>query len=182
MCYNGAYYDESGSPKDPLLILEKADFADMIKKNIAGTVKELVSPVAEEMGIILWDVEYVKEGAKKILRITIDSDEGIDINTCETFHRTIDPMLDEADPIDESYYLEVTSPGIEREIKTDEHIEMCTGEKVEVKLYAPRNNSKNFVGILQGFDEDGKIIIGVGDEIVAFEKNEIAKMHTVFDF
>ena len=154
----------------------------MIKKNIAGTVRELVSPVAEEMGIILWDVEYVKEGAKKILIITIDSEEGIDINTCETFHRTIDPMLDEADPIDESYYLEVTSPGIEREIKTDEHIEMCEGEKVEVKLYAPRNNSKVFVGVLLGLNDEGKVIIGVGEEEIAFEKTEIAKMHTVFDF
>ena len=80
----------------------------MIKKNIAGTVAELVAPVAEEMDIILWDVEFVKEGSKKILRITIDSEEGIDINICEKFHRTIDPMLDEADPIDESYYLPKT--------------------------------------------------------------------------
>ena len=182
MCYNGAYYDESGSQNDPLLILEKADFADMIKKNIAAVVTELVTPVAEEMGIILWDVEYVKEGAKKILRITIDSEEGIDINTCEAFHRTIDPMLDETDPIDESYYLEVTSPGIEREIKTEAHIEMCTGEKVEVKLYAPRNNSKVFVGVLLGLDGVGRVVLGVGEEEITFEKNEIAKMHTVFDF
>ena len=153
----------------------------MIKKNIAGTVRELVSPVAEEMGIILWDVEYVKEGAKKILRITIDSEEGIDINTCENFHRTIDPMLDEADPIDESYYLEVTSPGIEREIKTEAHIAMCQGEKVELKLYAPKNNSKTFTGILVGLS-DGKIVIDCNGENVEFEKNEVAKMHTVFDF
>ena len=109
----------------------------MIKKNIAGTVAELVSPVAEEMGIILWDVEFVKEGSKKILRITIDSEEGIDINTCEKFHRTIDPMLDEADPIDEAYYLEVSSPGVERELRTPAHIEACEGWNVEVRLYAP---------------------------------------------
>ena len=154
----------------------------MIKKNIVGTVTELVSPVAEEMGIILWDVEFVKEGAKKILRITIDSEEGIDINLCEKFHRTIDPMLDEADPIDESYYLEVTSPGIEREIKTDAHIAMCEGEKVEVKLYAPKNGSKSFTGILVGLNEENKVIITINGENVEFEKNEIAKMHTVFDF
>ena len=154
----------------------------MIKKNIAGTVAELVSPVAEEMGIILWDVEFVKEGAKRILRITIDSEEGIDINTCEKFHRTIDPMLDEADPIEESYYLEVTSPGIEREIKTDAHIEMCQGEQVEVKLYAPKNGAKAFKGILVGLDEEGKVVIEYNGNRLQLEKNEIAKMHTVFDF
>ena len=154
----------------------------MIKKNIVGTVTELISPVAEEMGIILWDVEFVKEGAKKILRITIDSEEGIDINLCEKFHRTIDPMLDEADPIDEAYYLEVTSPGIEREIKTDAHIEMCIGEKVELKLYAPKNNSKSFTGKLLGISQEGKIVIEFNGENIEFEKNEVAKMHTVFDF
>ncbi|MBR2381573.1 MAG: ribosome maturation factor RimP [Clostridia bacterium] len=154
----------------------------MIKKNIVGTVTELVSPVAEEMDIILWDVEFVKEGAKKILRITIDSEEGIDINLCEKFHRTIDPMLDEADPIDESYYLEVTSPGIEREIKTDAHIAMCEGEKVEIKLYAPKNGSKSFTGTLVGLNDESKVVIAINGENVEFEKNEIAKMHTVFDF
>ena len=154
----------------------------MIKKNIVGTVTELISPVAEEMDIILWDVEFVKEGAKKILRITIDSEEGIDINLCEKFHRTIDPMLDEADPIDESYYLEVTSPGIEREIKTDAHIAMCEGEKVEAKLYAPKNGSKSFVGTLVGLNDENKIVIAINGENVELEKNEIAKMHTVFDF
>ncbi len=154
----------------------------MIKKNIAGVVTELISPVADEMGIILWDVEYVKEGAKKILRITIDSEEGIDINTCEKFHRTIDPMLDEADPIDESYYLEVTSPGIEREIKTDAHIEMCRGEKVEIKLYAPKNGSKAFCGELVGLDGDGRVIILAGEENIVFDRKDISKMHTVFDF
>lgn len=154
----------------------------MIKKNVAGVVTELVAPVAEQMGIILWDVEFVKEGAKKILRITIDSEEGIDINTCEAFHRTIDPMLDEADPIDESYYLEVTSPGIEREIKTDAHIAMCEGEQVEIKLYAPKNGAKTFSGTLIGLAQDGKVLVQINGENVEFEKNEIAKMHTVFDF
>ena len=154
----------------------------MIKKNVVATVTELVLPVALDMGIILWDVEYVKEGAKKILRITIDSEEGIDINICEKFHRTIDPMLDEADPIEESYYLEVTSPGIEREIKTDAHIEMCLGEKVELKLYAPKNGSKSFTGELVGLNDNGQVVIKINEENVEFDKKEISKIHTVFDF
>ena len=150
----------------------------MIKKNVAGTVAELVAPVAEEMGIILWDVEFVKEGTKKILRVTIDSEEGIDINTCEAFHRTIDPMLDEADPIDESYYLEVTSPGIEREIKTNAHIEMCRGEKVEIKLFAPKDGIKSAVGILESY-EDGVITIS-GDTSLSFKKEEVSKIKTIY--
>ena len=177
-----AYYDESGFRTNPLLILEKAENAKMIKKNIAQVVRELVSPTAEEMGLVLWDVEFVKEGAKRILRITIDSGEGITIEHCEKFHRAIDPLLDEADPIDESYYLEVSSPGIERELKNDTHIEMCRGEKVEVKLYAPRDGAKSFVGVLVGLDEEGRVVVAIGENEIAFEKNEIAKMQTVFDF
>lgn len=154
----------------------------MIKKSVVATVTELVSPVAEKMGIMLWDVEFVKEGSRKILRITIDSDAGIDIDTCERFHRTIDPMLDEADPIEESYYLEVTSPGLERQIKTDAHIEACTGEKVELRLYTPRNGAKSFIGVLAGLDGEGRVVIETDGGHMEFEKSEIAKLQTVFDF
>ena len=182
MCYNTVYYDESGFQTNPLLILEKADNAEMIKKNIAGVVRELVAPTAEAMGLVLWDVEFVKEGAKRILRITIDSDEGINIEQCESFHRAIDPLLDEADPIEESYYLEVSSPGIERELKCDMHIEMCIGEKVEVKLYAPRDGVKSYVGTLAGLDEEGRVVVESDEQQIIFEKKEIAKIQTVFDF
>ena len=154
----------------------------MIKKNIVGTVTELVSPVAEEMDIILWDVEFVKEGAKKILRITIDSEEGIDINLCEKFHRTIDPMLDEADPIEEAYYLEVSSPGIERDLRTDEHIFYCVGADVEVRLYAPRDGSKVFCGELLPLNEKGNIVILCGENEIEFERSDVAKLRTVFNF
>mgnify|MGYP002512355160 CR=1 FL=1 len=96
----------------------------MMKKssgNIAETVRTLAEPIAESLGYFLWDVEYVKEGARRILRLTIDteSEEGITIDDCEKMHRAIDPLLDEADPIDEAYHLEVSSPGIERELKED---------------------------------------------------------------
>ena len=91
-------------------------------------------------------------------------------------------MLDEADPIDESYYLEVTSPGVEREIKTDAHIAMCEGEKVEVKLYAPRNGAKTFTGTLEPLSAEGRVVIDLGSEKMTFEKTEIAKIHTLFDF
>ena len=151
-------------------------------KNVAGVVRELVTPIAEEMGFFIWDVEFVKEGADKYLRITLDNEEGININDCESFHRAIDPVLDEADPISESYILEVSSPGIERELKYPEHIEACEGWDVEVRLYAPRNGAKQFRGVLIGYDEEDNIAVEIGEETVTFKPEEIAKISTYYDF
>ncbi len=151
-------------------------------KNIAATVRELITPVADEMGLYLWDVEFVKEGADKYLRITIDNEEGVNIIDCENFHRAIDPLLDEADPISESYILEVSSPGIERELKCEEHIYACEGWDVEVKLYAPKNGSKQYRGVLMGYNEAGDIVIRSGEEEMPFAPSEIAKIATYFDF
>lgn len=151
-------------------------------KNVASTVREIISPVAEELGYYIWDVEFVKEGADKHLRITIDNEDGITIEDCEKFHRAIDVPLDEADPIAESYILEVSSPGIERELKYPEHIEACEGWDVEVKLYAPRNGSKSYRGVLCGYDDEGNIVIEIGEEKVSFKPDEVAKIATYFDF
>ena len=151
-------------------------------KNIASVVREIVTPVADEMNVYIWDVEFVKEGADKYLRITLDNEEGININDCEAFHRAIDPLLDEADPISESYILEVSSPGIERELKYPEHIDACEGWDVEVKLYAPKNGSKLFRGVLVGYDEEGNIVIENEEEQIPFKPEEVAKISTYFDF
>ena len=151
-------------------------------KNIAATVREIITPTAHEMGYYLWDVEFVKEGADKHLRITIDNEDGINIEDCEKFHRAIDPILDEVDPISESYILEVSSPGIERELKYPEHIDACEGWDVEVKLYAPRGGAKMFRGVLVGYDDDENIVIEIGGEKVGFKPDEIAKIATYFDF
>ena len=150
--------------------------------SVAETVRALADPIAESLGCWLWDVEYVKEGARRVLRITIDSENGVNIEDCEKFHRAIDPLLDEADPISEAYILEVSSPGIERELKTPEHIDACEGWDVELKLYAPKNGSKAFRGVLEGYDDDGNIVIAVGEEKVAFKPEEIAKIATYYDF
>ena len=93
------------------------------KKNVADTVRDIAEPLAESFGYVLWDVEYVKEGAEWYLRITLDSDNGIDIDDCEKVSRAINPIIDEADPIEDFYYLEVSSPGVERSIRTKEHYE-----------------------------------------------------------
>lgn len=151
------------------------------KKNIAGTVRELVAPVAEEFGFMLWDVEYVKEGADMILRITIDKPEGIDIEDCEKMARAIDPIIDEADPIEVSYKMEVSSPGIERVLSRPEHFTACMGEKIEVKLYAPVGGKKQIVGILSDADEKS-VTVTVEDESIVLEKSAVAKVSTVFDW
>ena len=151
------------------------------KKNIAGVVRDLVSPVADSLGYMLWDVEYLKEGADMILRITIDSPEGIGIDDCEKMARAIDPIIDEADPIEVSYKMEVSSPGIERVLSRPEHFASCIGEKVEVKLYAPIDKKKQLVGILAAADEK-TVTLTVDDADITLEKSAVAKVSTVFDW
>ena len=150
-------------------------------KSVAAKVWELAEPLAEEIGIWVWDVDFVKEGARRVLRITVDSEEGIDINQCEKLHRAIDPLLDEADLIEEQYYLEVCSPGIERELKTDIHIEACEGWDVEVKLYAPRDGSKTFRGVLLPLAQNGDVLIQNDSGVLTFERSTIAKISTYFE-
>ena len=151
-------------------------------KSISETVRALVEPLADELGCWIWDVEFVKEGARKILRITIDSEDGIDINICEQLHRAIDPLLDEADPIEEAYYLEVSSPGIERELRTQLHIDACEGWDVEVKLYAPVDGAKVFRGVLLQSGENQEVRIQSNGRILEFERSAVAKINTYFEF
>ena len=157
-------------------------------KKITDTVYELVSPVAEAQELVIWDVEYQREGGRYVLRITIDREDGVDIEHCETFHRAIDPVLDAADPIADAYVLEVSSPGIERELKNDFHLSACEGWNVEVKLYAPVDGSKLYRGILLPCEED-TVTIGVGNydlekggETRSFPRSAVAKVQTYFDF
>jgi ribosome maturation factor RimP len=151
------------------------------EKGIAEKVLELAEPVADTLDIWVWDVEFVKEGARRVLRITVDSENGITIDDCEKMHRAIDPLLDEADLIQEQYYLEVSSPGVERELKTDIHIEACEGWDVEVKLYAPRDGSKLFRGVLLPLGENGDICIQQSESVLSFERSAVAKISTYFE-
>ena len=149
--------------------------------SVSETVRAIAEPLAEQLGCWVWDVEYVKEGTRKVLRITIDAEEGIDINLCEQFHRAIDPLLDEADPIEEAYYLEVSSPGIERELKTQEHIDACEGWDVEVKLYAAIDGAKSFRGVLLESDKTN-IRIESNGKVMEFARSAVAKINTYFEF
>ena len=149
---------------------------------VVAAVTKIAEPLAEELGYFLWDLEYVKEGADMYLRITIDSEEGINIEDCEKMHRAIDPLLDEADPIEDAYHLEISSPGIERDLKNDMHIEACEGWNVEVRLYAPVDGAKSYLGELKGLDEDGKIVIETAQGERRFARASVASLKTRYDF
>jgi ribosome maturation factor RimP len=159
---------------------------DMKKSSssVAATVTKLALPLAEQLGYDLWDVEYVKEGADYYLRITIDSPDGITIDDCEKMHRAIDPVLDEADPIEGFYHLEVSSTGIERELKNEKHINACIGWDVELKLYAPIGGAKTYTGELLGMSENGEIRLSCDPDGVqrAFPRASVASLCTVYHF
>ena len=150
-----------------------------MKKPIRETVRDAIEPTVTELGYRIWDITYGKIGTDYHLEITIDSDEGIDIDDCEKVHRAIDPILDEVDPIEGFYYLEVSSPGVERELRTEEHIAQSIGVKVEAKLFAQKDGRKSLVGILSAF-EDGRITIECADGAVTVEKSEVSKLTTVY--
>lgn len=135
--------------------------------NVVNTVWEIAEPIAKELGLDIWDIRFVKEGAEHYLRIFIDKEGGVSIDDCVDMSHAIDEPLDKADPIDCSYLLEVSSPGAERRLTRDEHFEKYIGEKVMIKLIRPIEGAREFKGVLKGFDngtiafesEDGKQLV-----------------------
>ena len=142
---------------------------------ITDVVTALAQSPAEELGVEIWDVEYVREAGTRYLRIYIDKDEGIGIDDCVAFSQLMDPLLDEADPIAESYTFEVSSAGVERELKKPAHFERYLGSQAEVRHFSPVNGSKSHVGILRGYDE-GAVTLEIGGENVVFPKEQVAQV------
>lgn len=150
--------------------------------NVVSIITKLVQPVAEEQSLSLWDIEFIKEGAAWYLRIYIDKPDGISIDDCERFHRRIDPMLDEADPIDHSYYLEVSSPGIERELKKPRHYEIMTGKQICIRLIRPDLiGRKELKGILRGYS-DGVISLQIENEQIQIKQSETSFVKLNYEF
>ncbi len=139
----------------------------------AERVYALIKDTVEACGVELWDVRYLKEGASWYLRVFIDKAEGINIDDCTDVSHAIDPIIDEADPIDASYYLEVCSPGIERELTRPEHFVKMVGETVKIKLYKAIDGKKEFVGILKSADE--KILLEIDGNELEFGLKDISK-------
>jgi len=140
---------------------------------ITELAAEMARPVAEEYGCELWDVEYVREAGTWFLRVYIDKDGGVDILDCERVSRKLSDLLDEADPIEGSYTLEVSSAGAERPLKRPSDFEKFMGSPVAVKLYKARDGRKEFAGVLAGY-ADGDVTITCGGTPVTFAKNDIA--------
>lgn len=155
----------------------------MAKENIASFVEEKLSPAINGIGYAVWDVEYVKEGADYYLRFTIDSPDGITLDDCEKVSRLIDPLLDELDPIEDAYHLEVSSPGVERVLRKPSHFEAVIGETVEIRLFRPDSSGKRtYKGTLSAFS-DGIAQIETDDgKTVSIALADVAKANTVFDF
>lgn len=148
---------------------------------ITELVREMALPVAEEAGCELWDVEYVREAGTWFLRVYIDKDGGVDILDCEKVSRRLSDLLDEADPIEGSYTLEVSSAGAERPLKRPGDFERFMGSPVAVKLYKARNGRKEFAGVLAGYD-NGDVTVTVGDTAMTFGKDEVALCRLRIEF
>lgn len=140
---------------------------------IADIVAEFAKPIVEAKGCLLWDVEYVKEAGQWYLRVYIDKPEGVSIDDCEAVSRAIDPVLDEKDPIAESYTFEVSSAGLDRQLKKPEHFAQFMGEEVEVRLYKPIDGAKQHVGTLLSY-ENGDVTIAAANENKRFSKDQVA--------
>ena len=145
---------------------------------VAGFAK----PIVEAQGCQLWDVEYVREGSERFLRLYIEKQDGVvDISDCEAISRAVDPILDEKDPISESYHFEVCSAGLERKLTRPSDFQRFMGSAVMVKLYRPRNGLKEIPGILRGYEE-GKVTLEAGKETITFEKSEVALVRLRVEF
>ena len=139
--------------------------------NSAEKVYELIKTAVEEQGVSLWDVRFLKEGASWYLRVFIDKPEGISIDDCTNVSHAIDPIIDEADPIDVSYYLEVCSPGIERELTRSRHYEESLGKQVRLKLYRAYDGKKEITGTLEDVTEENVTLVTEGNALTVERKN-----------
>jgi ribosome maturation factor RimP len=148
---------------------------------ITEQVEAFARPVVEQHGCSLWDVEYVREGTERFLRLYIEKEGGVDISDCEAISRAVDPILDEKDPIAESYHFEVCSAGLERVLKRPADFERFMGSPIMIKLYRPLNGLKEFPGILRGY-EDGRVTAECGKETITFEKSQVALVRLRVEF
>lgn len=153
-----------------------------MKKSIEATIEELVQPIIDSNNFELVDIEYVKEAGEYYLRIFVDKEGGISLNECEVVSRALSEILDVKDPIKDNYYLEVSSPGLDRPLKKDKDFIRYQGRDVEIKLYKPLNGSKQLEAELVGLTEDKKIKVIIDNEEVEFDKKDVALIRLAIKF
>ena len=156
-------------------MLKRRDILTSIEERVESLLKEKI----EAIGYELYDVEYSKEGKNYFLRIFIDKTEGIDLNDCEKVNNEIDEILDEADYIKEQYFLEVSSPAIERIIRKEKHLKKYIGHEINIKLFKKdKNGNKEYQGILKAFDQENIEL----EENIKIERKNIAQIKTVYNW
>ncbi len=150
--------------------------------SIEEKVEKLVKPIIENLGYELYDVEYAKEGKNYYLRIFIDNEKGIDLNDCEKVNDSITDILDEENYIKEQYFLEVSSPGIERVLRKEEHLKKSIGEEINIKLFKKdEKGNKEYLGRLKDFNQN-EIIIEQEEKEIKIERKNIAQIKTVYNW
>ena len=154
----------------------------MASGNIESKVEKLLEDIIKNLGYELYDVRYEKEGKDYYLRIIIDKLEGVNINDCETVNNAINDILDEADYIKEQYFLEVSSPGLERILRKNKHFTSQIGNEISIKLFKPIEKTKELVGILESFNETEGIILKVDDKVFKIDFKDIAIAKTIFNW
>lgn len=153
----------------------------MAESNIETKTKSLVSKIIQALGYDLYDVEYLKEGKEYHLCIYIDKDGEISINDCEKVNDAINQVLDDADIIKEQYFLEISSTGLEKKLRTKEHFIKQIGNKIEVKLFSKIDNENVYNGILKEYNDD-YLILQLEDKEIKIEKNMISSAKTVYEW
>lgn len=149
--------------------------------SIEEKIENLVTKPINSLGYDVYDVQYVKEGKDYYLRIFIDKPDGIDLNDCEKVNNEINNLLDEADYIKDQYFLEISSPGIERILRKDKHLKDNIGKMVEVKLFKPLNKQKTIEGILDNFDNDF-ILVKTNEDKIKIERKDISVIKTIYEW
>ena len=144
----------------------------MAKQNTALRVEEIVKPYAEELGLQIWDVTFKKEGADWYLRIFIDKEGGVSIDDCVDLTHAVSQPLDDADPISQSYLLEVSSPGVERELTRDTHFEQFIGAPIMLRTIRPIDGVRDFKGVLEGYADKVISVKLPDDSVVSFDKKD----------
>lgn len=149
--------------------------------NIEEKVEKLLTDKVNGLGYELYDVQYAKEGKDYFLKVFIDKPNGIDLNDCEKVSNEINPLLDEVDYIKEQYFLEVSSPGIERILRKDKHLKDNIGKLVELRLFKPIDKQKSIEGILENFDNDF-IEIKINEDTIKVERKNISVIKTIYEW
>jgi ribosome maturation factor RimP len=161
---------------------------------LIAKLEQMLTPTVEECGVQLYDIEYVKEGGSRILRLFIDKEDGVDLNDCERVSRAVSDVLDGSDPIPDSYRLQVGSPGIERRLVKPEHFKRYEGHKVLIKLFSPHapqdpdhaesitTGRKKFTGILTAYDDGNITLTDEENQIWYFDKKQVSACKLVVEY